>query len=104
MEAESLDGKSYPVQLYSDISAGTAGGTIWVRNFVDNLLSRVGIWRQVYCGPMEQRKHTQLDIPQDSVAEFPAKRRECEPSPGRHDILCHVNGEHRSSLLSRLIC
>ena len=67
-----------------------------LRPFIDDILSRVGIWRQVQYRPMEQRKHRQLHIPQDMVSEVPGKHGECESSAGRHDVLRDVYRKHNS--------
>ena len=43
---------------------------------------------------MEQRQHRELHIPQSRAAESPAERGDCEPSPGWHNVLRNVYGEH----------
>ena len=43
---------------------------------------------------MEQCEHKPVDIPQNILAESPAERRDCEPSPGRYGILRHIYSEY----------
>ena len=47
VEAESLDGNSYPVQVYSDISAGGSWPITLTTGLSLTSICRVGIWEQV---------------------------------------------------------